>query len=223
MVTKIQVMGPFNSGTNLVTDILMDNSIDMKDEKVETCENMLMWKHTLRTDFIANKIKIPTNLFIIMYKNVYNWLFSIQKNPYDITLNNGICGTAEMQGFKYDNVIQLHNRYYNMYRSMLKDYPKQVVYLDYYKIIQENPTEYINSKLEKIGVRIKDVKKIEKVLSEPSKNHGKDCVKNASDARWKYDRVQSMMKTYVSSNPRMRSMIRNDIMEWFENENNFED
>ena len=112
--TKVQVLGPFNSGTNILLLILMDNCVDRWGRKIFSSENMLMWKHTLRTDFIANAISKPTNLFIILYKRVYNWIDSIHRNSYDIILHDGAFGKATMQGIPYDNLVVLYNRYYEM-------------------------------------------------------------------------------------------------------------
>jgi len=119
---QLQVMGPFNSGTNLLIRILMENCEDITSGSlVNISENMCFWKHTLRRDFIDAHIHDPDKIFIILFKHLYNWIPSIEKNPYDIIfLDHDIMGSIQMQNFRYDNIVQLYNRYYRLYRDLLE-------------------------------------------------------------------------------------------------------
>lgn len=216
--TKVQVLGPFNSGTNILLNMLTDNCMDKWDRPVLTSENMLMWKHTLRTDFIANAFANPNNLFIILYKRVYNWIDSIERNSYDIFLDEGAFGKATMQGITYDNLVLLYNRYYDMYKKMLEEHSQHVVFLDYYKMIQEETAEeYIQEKLKRIGLRLVDPSVIHCVLRTPSKNHGKGVVQNANEAVERYDNIsKKIMYIMICDHPSVKECVRPEIMKWFD-------
>lgn len=72
---------------------------------VKTSENLCFWKHTLRRDFIDGQIHDPNNIFIILFKHLYNWIPSIEKNSYDIILlDHDVMGSVQMQN--YCSVVQ---------------------------------------------------------------------------------------------------------------------
>lgn len=213
MSVCVQVMGPFNTGTNLILRILEDHCVDETGSRLESSENMLFWKHTLRTDFIEKALESHQNRFIIIYKRVYNWVYSIYQNPYDISLQDGMLGGATMQGTSYDNLIMLYNRYYNMYKGMIMDHPDRVVMLDYGKMIRD--PDYIVQRLQHINLFLTDQTIIEDVLSTPSKNHGVGCVQNAKEALEKYERVGSLMKGEIDNHP-ISASIHHDLVKWCE-------
>lgn len=213
MTIRVQVMGPFNTGTNLLLQMMQDNCVDEDENPVKSSENMLFWKHTLRTDFIGKALESPDNRFIIMYKRVYNWVYSVQRNSYDIQLHDGIYDKVTMQGRCYDNILQLYNRYYDMYKEMLLKHPDQVIFLDYGKMISS--PEYIVKRLSQIGLTLKDKSVILAVLSKPSKIHGKGNVMNAKEALDRYEQVFALVKIIVD-NHSMSSCLRKDLMDWFD-------
>ena len=82
-IEKIQVLGPFNSGTNLISKLLINNLENLENTKVKIKLNSewhtLLWKHTLDYDKIY-EIRSDNVLVIISYKNIYNWISSAFKN-----------------------------------------------------------------------------------------------------------------------------------------------
>jgi len=216
---KVQVLGPFNSGTNLLIKMLVDNCIDLEkpDDKVFVCENMLMWKHTLRDYFIKRRaIENRDHVYIVIHKNIYNWLFSVAINPLDISIPKGLFGKAQMQNCDYDNLVHLHNRYYKMYKELLEEFPDQIVAIDYYKLIQKDGLiNYLKPKLEKIRLKFLDEKRALSKLDNPSKNE--NSVQNSHQALNKYHLVQETMKTTLASFPSVADSIDTNLMDHFEN------
>ena len=87
MPRQVHIIGPYNTGTNLLFNIINQTKcIDVIENKSITIEHQHkpFGKHTLNIKIIENYLDNPDNLLIIMYKNVYNWLYSIQKAPYDV-------------------------------------------------------------------------------------------------------------------------------------------
>ena len=70
---KLSVLGPFNSGTNLMRKII-DNNPD-------SCKiTYPFWKHTFKLNHLDFNIQ-----YIVMYRHPYLWINSLKKAPYDIT------------------------------------------------------------------------------------------------------------------------------------------
>lgn len=125
---KLQVLGPFNSGTNLLLDMFQNNCIDVNDCKViDISSNILSWKHTLCIQFIRQKLKAsPDHVIIVMYKNLYNWIYSVHRNPYDIRIDNGIYGKVALLNIECENIVNLYNRYLTTYQHILKEFQNRL-------------------------------------------------------------------------------------------------
>jgi hypothetical protein len=87
----IKIVGPFNTGTNLLANIInSDNCVDLLSNS--TCSLLRQTthdatnfdKHTVNISEIIQYLQNEKNLVIIMYKNVYNWLYSIKKAQYSL-------------------------------------------------------------------------------------------------------------------------------------------
>jgi len=216
---KVQVLGPFNSGTNLLIKMLVNNCIEIEKpgDKVVVCENILMWKHTLRHQFIRKRaLESKNHVFIIVYKNIYNWLFSVAISPYDIQIPKGLFGKLKMMNLEYNNIVDLHNHYCSMHKKLLEEFPDQIVAIDYFKLIQkEGLIDYLKPKLEKIGLKLKDEKNVVEKLDRPCKFE--NTVKNSNQALDKYHLVQEMMKSTIASHPDIAKCINFELMDYFEN------
>ena len=81
MITKIQILGPFNTGTNLLAKILKKNI--NQDIKIHREGHTLFWKHTIDRSKIDEYIESnPDTLFICLYKPIQNWICSMKKASY---------------------------------------------------------------------------------------------------------------------------------------------
>ena len=220
MTKYIHIIGPFNTGTNLLNNIISNSDvIDLVDNDsivIYNNDNEPIHKHTLIIKDINNYLLDKNNIVIIMYKNVYNWLYSIPKAPYDIKLKN-MFSTVELYSKKFDNMIELYNFYYINYISILNNF-NNVIFIDYEKIIDTDTHtsfDYINSKLQKINLQITSRDKMIIELSKPSKNHG-DPVNSATDAKNKYKRNNEMVKLFVQKIPVLNKSVRSSIINYFE-------
>lgn len=84
IIKKIQILGPFNTGTNLISKILNDNLSE--DIYIESEGHTLLFKHILNKKNIINTINSNQDtLFICIYKPIHNWICSIRKASYGIS------------------------------------------------------------------------------------------------------------------------------------------
>lgn len=218
MKRNLHIIGPFNSGTNLLFNII--NKAECNDLLNNTCltikdQHSPFGKHILQIKTIENYLNDPNNLLIIMYKNVYNWLYSIKKAHYDIKYNK-LYYPVELYNKKFHNMIELYNFYYINYMVLLQRYPN-AIFLDYNKVIdQHNSFDYINQKLSKIHVYINSYDKFHKALMKPAKNHG-NSVKNTIEAKKKYDTVQETVINFIKNKPRFGNSIKPNLFDYYEN------
>jgi hypothetical protein len=236
-MSKIYIFGPVNSGSNLINKIITKcqcvNKITLKPIiNNEDCQNTnsYIWKHILKINDFQQIINNPNNIVIFMYKNVYNWIASIQKEAYDITfktfdktepLNNNV--VLKNSRFNYNhtfgNIIHLYNLYYFNYMKLLNNHPTNAIFLDYYKVIDKSTSyEYINAQINKINITILNNQQLKHILDSPSKNHGKS-VNNSKEALLNYDHVTNSIKQYLVDKTKIHNYINNDIINYFENDN----
>ena len=219
MTKHIHIIGPFNTGTNLLHNIISNcDVVDSNNNEsifIDSDVHKPINKHTLIIKDINNYLLDNNNLLIVMYKNVYNWIYSISKSPYDIKIKN-VYSQVEIHSKKFANIIQLYNFYYINYISILNNF-KNVIFLDYEKIIDTDTSfDYINSKLQKINLQITSKDKMMIELSKPSKNHG-DPVNSATDAKNNYKNNNKMVKQFVEKIPILNKSVRSSIINYFEN------
>jgi hypothetical protein len=181
---------------------------------IDANQNKPFGKHTLKineiTDYLANK----DNLLIIMYKNVYNWLYSVKKSPYHIKFTK-LYLEVELDSKKFPNMVELYNFYYINYLSILNRF-QNVIFLDYEKVINTNTSfDYVNSKLERLQLRILSNEKFNEQLSKPAQSHG-NPVKSAVDAKNKYKFNNDMVKGFVGKIPRLKKSIKPTLINYFE-------
>ncbi|MCX5895442.1 MAG: hypothetical protein NTZ51_06395 [Proteobacteria bacterium] len=217
MSKRIHIIGPFNTGTNLLFNIINNsNCVDLTQNITLTIEHQHkpFNKHTLEIKTIETYLNNPDNLLIIMYKNIYNWLYSIKKEEYDIIYTK-LFLPVELYGKKFPNMIELYNFYYINFMSILERYPN-AIFLDYNKIIDYTTSyDYVNFKLSKINLFISSNEQFHKILMKPSKNHG-EPVKNSIDAKQKYSSRQYVVKKFLINKPNFRRSIKNVLINYYE-------
>jgi len=214
---SIHIIGLFNTGTNLIHNI-MKNS-DVIDLTNNIPINIYDWnkvfhKHSLNISSIYEYLSNNNNLLIILYKNVYNWLYSIKKECYDIKYTK-LHLPVELYNKNFSNMIELYNYYYINYMSILNKY-NNVVFLDYGKVIQrEISYDYINSVLSKFNLFISSKIKFYINLSTPSKSHG--CsVKSDIIANQNYLSNKEMVKNFINKNYILKKSVKQFIIDFYE-------
>ena len=221
-IESIEIFGPFNTGTNLIIKILKcsqcinkitQQKIKVIDDKMD--DNGIAMKHTINEKQLQQIRDNKTKMVVIMYKNIFNWIFSIKKESYDIKftkLNN----TVKYDNNTYENIICLYNYYYNMYIKLFQN-NSNVIFLDYYKIIDKNICyDYINSKLSLKDLYIESKYNLLQTLAEPSKTHGISH-KNSDDAINSYISNQILVKNYIINYTKIYNDVDHNIINYFEN------
>lgn len=189
-ISKIQILGPFNSGTNLISQILKQN---IKQIRIHGEGHTLFWKHAINKSLIEKHIKLnKETLFICMYKPIHNWICSMRKSSYSVEWDKSLTGKCKFTVYdykdlrhprtlEYKNIIEIYNDYYNMYIELINSY-KRVIFMNYYDIIDKNNViNYIKNKLFAYNLYIKNDHNIFCILDKPSKDHGRS-VKSSQEA-----------------------------------------
>ena len=71
---KVNLLGPYNSGTNLIANIFSKTIPNM------LIKSTVIWKHTLNYKDLCNCIEMnPDTLFIIMYRPLFTWIPNMKK------------------------------------------------------------------------------------------------------------------------------------------------
>ena len=228
-IDQVFCIGPFNSGTNLLQNILsnaepvnMDTKQNVrvfnKPENDKDWINSVHLKHCFLKNVLNKYIHMKNMGIIILYKNVYNWIYSIKKEAYDFKfIKKKLFDTLFLGPYKFDHIIQVHNLYYTMYMDIIEK-NSNVVFIDYYKLINnETCFDYLNEKLSSLGIKINNREKMMIQLNKPSKNHGKS-IQNSNLALQNYLSNQEMVKEFVIKNTKLNHKINNKVIEYFENE-----
>jgi len=217
-INKIQLLGPFNSGTNLLAKILKQNI--KQNIKINSVGHTLFWKHKINKLFIEEQIKLNKDtIFICVYKPLHNWICSMQKKPYDLkwdkTLTNKCIFENRVLKKEYRNIILMYNEYYNMYIDLINNY-KRVIFMNYYDIIdKEKSRKYINKKLYMFNLSIKRNNNILYILENPSKKHGKS-VKSSNEALSKKEKCYNYINSCAENKLVIKEYFNYKIKKFFE-------
>lgn len=221
-ISKIQLLGPFNTGTNLLSKILKQNI--KQDIKIHSEGHTLFWKHNINKSFIKEYIRLnPDTLFICIYKPLHNWICSMQKSSYNIKWNNTLTGKCIFTHKKYmkdtkleyKNIIEIYNEYYNMYMELIQAH-KRVIFMNYYDIIdKKNVVKYITNKLFVYNLSIKSNDNIFSILNKPSKSHGKS-VKTSNEAINKKNQCYNKINNCEKNRLIIKKHLNNEIIDFFE-------
>lgn len=213
MDKKIIIIGPFCSGTNLIEKILKVNN------KI-FCNDKIYWKHIIDLPRLTTLCKIPNVIIVIMYRNLYNWINSVSKTKYDFVFNIISSKLIFMphRNFNkkkiYDNVIDVYNNYYKNYMFLLNNY-SNVVFIDYYKLLENDSLNYLKTKLEKYNIVLPDENKYLSILNSKSKNHG-HCVNSSKQALENYMPDYLKIKNLIDTNENLYKYVDTNIINYFE-------
>ena len=216
---KISIFGAWNTGTNLISNILSNsNCVLLSNEENVEFENDV-WKHHPKYSVIEPIAKDPNRIVVIMYRNIYSWLNSMQKSSYELKFQS-INSIAQIKtndmDMSFRHILHVYNHYYSNYIKLFNHY-LNVVFFDYQKIANEEIAfDYINFKLSKVNLKIKAKYKVIQQLIQPSKQHGKP-VKNSFEALQKYNKTKLQMMNEVKK-CKMEAFIDTNIIDFFEND-----
>ena len=192
MTRRVHVIGPFNSGTNLMHNIIQKSAcIDL----------------ATNTPVIIGGIHDPFGKHIMT-------IYSIKKECYDVKYSKMFL-PVELYGKKFPNMVELYNYYYINYMSLLNKYDN-VVFLDYEKVIQKNNSyEYINTNLSKINLFISSKHSFDVQLMTKAKSHGQS-VKTADEAAQKFIKNQIIVKSFVNKYANLKRSIKKSLFTFYE-------
>lgn len=228
-INRLFCIGPFNSGTNLLNNILNNACCvdrvnkknieilepDIINEELDHILKEISFKHVFSEEILNKYVNYENIGIIVLYKNVYNWIYSVKKSPYHLVFDT-LFTTIDFKGNKFDNIIELYNFYYKMYINVIEK-NDNVIFIDYYKLINDKISfNYINYKISKFGLCIVSKLKLFKELNTPSKNHG-DCVDNSKTALDNYLKNQQLVKKFIITNTNLIEKVDTNIINFFEN------
>ena len=209
MVKSINILGPFSSGTNLITNIITD----------ATNINLVKLINKHEFDFVRLEKCIqehPNVLFIVMYRPLFSWVESMKLNSYDIRWDkNNIKSNASIFGNNYNSITEIYNTYYLNYMKLINKYPN-VISMRYYSLVHPKLSYgYILSKLSPFFCMdkqsaLKFCFKLNFILSKPSKSHG-HSVNNNNEA------IKNFVNLQNESKHKYNKYENNTITTFFEN------
>lgn len=224
-INQIFCIGPFNTGTNLLQNIISNaDCISIENNKLIKLRNIenepwikgVNVKHCFSRNVLNQFIYTKNMGVIILYKNVYNWIYSIKKEPYEFKFNK-IFDTVIIDKYIFKNIIETYNLYYTMYMNILEK-NSNVVFVDYYKLINnETCFDYLNHKLLPLGIKISNKEKMMEQLNKPAKQHGM-CIQNSLFAVNQYISNQELVQNFIIKNTNLSNSINNQIIHYFEND-----
>lgn len=224
-INQIFCIGPFNTGTNLLQNIISNSDciniennklIKLRNKETEPWIKDVNVKHCFSRNVLNQFIYTKNMGVIILYKNVYNWIYSIKKEPYEFKFNK-IFDTVIIDKYIFKNIIETHNLYYTMYMNILEK-NSNVIFVDYYKLINnETCFDYINKKLLPLGIKISNREKMMEQLNKPAKQHG-SCIQTSLFALNQYISNQELVQNFIIKNTNLSNSINNKIIHYFEND-----
>jgi hypothetical protein len=162
---KIQMVGAFNTGTNLVGKVISKVfNVDL-----HPAGHTTFWKHTCLTESFSNDTRseisnitkspnIPKTWYIVVVKHPYWWLHSIKRCHYSLkTINPELpigdfikqpirvqfprmSYPTDRDNIHFDNFVDYYNKFYN---GCLKYLPKEQTIVVRYIDFLENPMDSI--------------------------------------------------------------------------------
>jgi hypothetical protein len=205
MYTHIQTLGPYNSGTNLVNNILKTQLLS--DETPDG--NTHIWKHTFKQSILERVIEEhPTTLFVVCYRPMYSWIKSTERSTYKLNWDKRLDTTIELLGQTFPSISHLYDHYYRMYQVLIERYDN-VIAVEYFKVCDpEYSYEYMERKLAPFSISLPTKKEFADLLNKPSKIHGHSVLTSQEAIENKRD--------LDGSKPPVQLSIRNDIVHFYE-------
>jgi hypothetical protein len=183
---QIQILGPYNTGTNLVARLFKNNSINNEDallgiydhkgirvDAINHPNKYVIDKHSIDREKLTHIIgSRPDVLFVCMYRPLKNWILSIKKEKYTISWDFKVGSRVAFKNRIFKHIVDLYNHYYNNYIYLINKHAN-IIYLEYNKIIiKENLLNYIGQKIKKYSIKIKSEEHLFETLERPAKGHG---------------------------------------------------
>lgn len=195
---NVQIIGLFNTGTNLVASIIKN----LYKCTIHSEGNTLFWKHSFVTpQFIKEQLIYSKNMgvnsanqtyFIIVIKHIDSWIDSIKKKPYTLSINdddnNRKCVLKPPRNIKnihyflpnkdytFDSLVECWNEFYT---SAIRSLPYNRTIIVRYEDLILQPHYVIKSLSSKLTLKdayLKNTNLINKTLytifNTPSKKTG---------------------------------------------------
>ncbi len=196
---EAQVLGPFNSGTNLM--FVYHRNLFAVPIRFHT----FFWKHSLPPDFLpAPKSRLTPELdvpigrlmkaarFVCMVRSPYFWIHSTLKHPYTLrfldrrsTRLDSLTSRIEFHGDVHANLSVLRNAYYRAYLEELPALRTRFVRLEDLVADPSSTLATVGEGLErKKGVD--EAATIDSIHQRPAKRHGGEACVFGDDARALY-------------------------------------
>jgi hypothetical protein len=174
--SRIAVIGPFNTGTNLMKNVIEENNTINNNYHIE----YNFWKHTFTYENMDKNSK-----YIIMARHPYLWISSLKKESYNIKFNSidqdvkfirDNKNKFEQFDLSFNNLAEIWNMYYRFYKDLLENNKLDIVTtIDYCKLVDntnDNNYEYVLSKLKDIGIEDLNKQNFIDTFKKPAKDHG---------------------------------------------------
>jgi len=147
--THLQILGPFNTGTNLA-DKLLNRRIHSP-----SGGSTHIWKHSILLSEVESTIQDnPETLFVVCYRPLFHWVKSMEKMSYELIWDNRIDTPVKLRGCSFPNIVELYRHYYTMYQSLILRY-KNVIWIEYYRVCDKATSyNYMKSKLDPFNVSL---------------------------------------------------------------------
>jgi hypothetical protein len=211
------VLGPVNSGTNLIEKIMKEFGFIYKHpiNKHDIDENRLIKAFNRHTE---------ETIFIAMYKPLYNWIASVYKESYNIMFMNRPKNTVNTEfsilqypvSFcqrEFPSLLGLYNTYYQNYLSILRKGHK-IVLLDYYKVINGiGGLMYVKRKIKEkypLYTLTMDESQYLTILNQPSKRHGKS-VNSYKEAMEKKQKNHMLYSNRINSMNHLKVQLNHQL------------
>jgi hypothetical protein len=205
---SVQILGPFNSGTNLMARIMrfgISTDINMK-----TAGGTHICKHTIKQHVLEEQVrKHKDTLFICMYRPMAYWIESIKNNMYDLVWDKDVSKPCLFRDVKYDSIYHLHKTYYDNYQAICDKFPN-VISVEYNLLINKDISfQYLTNKFIHTNIELKPKQKLISILEKPTKNPNKEFGKNC-------DQAFSHLQTLKNSGLENQYLFSPDTKKFFE-------
>lgn len=231
---SIKVLGPYNSGTNLLINILRCNVQSVStgnDVKVFSNNHLELWKHCNNESTIKSFLdKNQETNIIFVYKNFLSLIHSFKKQSYNIGFKNIFKDKIYFRGRlmndekhilpAYESFSEFYYQYYRTFWNILEDpkYKRRVVFVNYEKIIDKSTCfAYIDTILrQRFDCNIKSYNHVITELGKPSKRH--HATVNNSDEALQSIRgnKKKIYKELMSQDVKILKNFDNAIIEYYE-------
>ena len=243
MKEYIKIIGPYNSGTNLLIKLLTKNVIkdsggNITEINILNNNDMKLWKHSNNYKTITEYLDKYKNIKIIfVYKNFLSLINSMKKESYNFKYSNIYKNTIVFTGnkllitdnfikYKYNSILDYYNCYYETYHKILTDiqYQSRAIFVDYKQLISKyNTYNYLKDKLSLFNYNIKFPLSIITILSKPSKPD-KSCVQNSDEAFENYRKnKKKIYKEIMNNNKNIIKNINLSLLKYYENKDKIYD